>query len=488
MSLGYTGVLNRLRSEVGDLLERHERARDLSEFARYADNPVGFIRDVLGDEPWSRQVEVAEAVRDHPLVVVRSANGVGKDWLGARLALHHAIARRGLVLCVSATERQVRHVMFGEIARAFSRCADLPGELFAQGLRLGPDEPGGIVGLTSNAVSKLSGFHAPRVMAVLSEAQGIEEFAWEGVLSCVVGESDCVAAFGNPLAPAGRFWSASQPGSGWKSIRISAAEHPNIVEGREVIPGGPSLAFVERIAREYGRPSGVFRARVEGEFPDEAEEGLVRRSWLEAAFERYEEGAEDGTPTIASLDVARFGADHSCLAVRHGERGEPFVLWHGADITETVDRVESELAARGLESGGVSLVVDEVGLGSGAVDDLRARGWTDVVGFNGGKRARNAEKYHNRRSEALWRVARRLEAGTLALPRDEEFAREMLAHTWNPTPEGRIAVAPKDTVRAALGGASPDRVDALAMGVWCEKRVSPPVAAIPIVRVCPWDI
>lgn len=42
-------ALRRLQADLADLLARHERARDLEAFAGYAEDPVGFIRDVLGE-------------------------------------------------------------------------------------------------------------------------------------------------------------------------------------------------------------------------------------------------------------------------------------------------------------------------------------------------------------------------------------------------------------------------------------------------------
>ncbi|MCZ6824096.1 MAG: hypothetical protein O7E50_00240, partial [Gemmatimonadetes bacterium] len=78
-------AIERLGRDLGDLLASHKRGRSLDEFAVYRDDPIGFIREVLGGEPWSRQVEIARAVEASPLVVVRSANAVGKDWVAARL-------------------------------------------------------------------------------------------------------------------------------------------------------------------------------------------------------------------------------------------------------------------------------------------------------------------------------------------------------------------------------------------------------------------
>ena len=75
MTLGT--ALRRLERDLGDLVARHERGRDLSEYEQYADNPVAFICEVLMGDPWEKQIEIAHAVRDNPLVVVRGCNSAG---------------------------------------------------------------------------------------------------------------------------------------------------------------------------------------------------------------------------------------------------------------------------------------------------------------------------------------------------------------------------------------------------------------------------
>ena len=61
-------------------------AEDLT---RYADDPVGFVRDVLGEAgmPYSKQVEMLEAIVQHRRVSVVGANSAGKDWTAARAVL-----------------------------------------------------------------------------------------------------------------------------------------------------------------------------------------------------------------------------------------------------------------------------------------------------------------------------------------------------------------------------------------------------------------
>ena len=487
--------LRRLEHDLGELVERHDTERDLSEFKRYANDPLGFIREVLKGDPWSRQAEIAEAVKNDPLVVVRSCNAAGKDWIAAQLALWWVYARQGRVLLTGPTERQVREIVMAEVTRAFARASDLPGELFQMALRLGPGEQAGILAFTSTEASRLTGFHAPRVMAVITEAQGVEDFCWEGLLACATGAEDRVLAVGNPLSPSGRFYAVNRPQSGWHAIKISGEEHPNIVEGRTVIPGGPSPEFAKRIEQEYGRSSGIYTARVLGEFPDQGEEGLFRRIWLEAAAERCVEYRRKyaGEQAVVAVDPARYGPDETVVAIRRGPVITEIVSWCQVDLMETVERlrvildrvgispgdspspprgtVSATWASRGRSTrscGQGRVVVDEVGLGGGVADRLRELGY-QVEGFNGGSKAKDAERFMNRRAESYWQLRKRLEEGRVALPADEQLFDELMALRWRPTAEGKVRLEAKEELKSRLGQ-SPDRADAVVMCMYEKLR------------------
>ena len=150
--------IDRLREQVGDLLAARSMGVDLDVFEKFERRPVEFIQDVLGgDRIWSRQLEIAESVRDGRFTVVRSCNSAGKDWVAAHLALWWCYARRGLVLITGPTERQVREIVMGEVARAFRRNDDLPGELYQRSLRIPADENLGILAFTPTEASKLTG-------------------------------------------------------------------------------------------------------------------------------------------------------------------------------------------------------------------------------------------------------------------------------------------------------------------------------------------
>ena len=353
MSGGLTQTaIDRLGTELGELLDQRHNLRGLSHYRQYDGRPLDFYREVLGWTPWSKQVEVALAIEEEPLVALIGANGVGKDAFLAVHALYWTYAKGGMVLIQAPTQRQVREVLFGEIAKAWYRAKDLPGELFTSALRLGPESDGGIIGFTSSpgSVSKLTGFHGGTLLGVLSEAQGLEQEPWEGMMSCLVGPDDRLVASGNPLFPSGRFYEAANS-DGWRTITIPALEHPNIAEGRTVIPGGPSLEWIERMAGEYGPGSNTYNSRVLSLFPSQGEESLFDRRWLDAAADRWASGQLQsqaiGLPPILSCDPARYGADSTVLAVRRGMVIEKLIVWRNTDTMRTVERIEE----RPLRSG-----------------------------------------------------------------------------------------------------------------------------------------
>ena len=467
--------LRALKVEIGDLLAKHNRAKSLDSYAKYADDPVGFMLHELHADPamfWSRQREIAELVRDRRNVVVRSMNGAGKDWLAARVALWWVYTRRGLVIITGPTERQVKFIVMGQVRRAFELAADLPGDLYELALRIQAPEEMGIVAFTSTDASKLTGFHAPRLMVIVTEAQGVEDLVWEGVFSNVTGEESKIVAVGNPLQPTGKFFEISRSAR-WAAVKIAATEHPNVLEQREVVPGAVTQAFIDQMAAEYGIGSGVYQSRVMGEFPEDADEALCQRSWIRAANERWlalPRGLNGGRVDIA-VDPARFGPDSSALAVRYGDVVEEIVTWNKLSTVETAARVLVELDRLGLaKDHGVT--VDEPGLGGGVIDVLEEMG-ARVWAYNGGKPPigyKADQKFRNWRAESFWSIRRRLERGKVALPPDEKLADELCSMRWSIGLDGRVEIEPKEALRARLGR-SPDRADAVAMTFANDNRI-----------------
>jgi len=394
------------------------------------------------------------------------------------------------VLVTSATQRQIAEQFFGEVARHANR-SGLPGTclqtlLRVPGAALADGLPPGILGFTSDSATSYSGFHGARVCVILSEAQGIESAAWVGLESCGTGPDDRFITLGNPLFNAGRFFDCFQK-PGWRTFQVSCYDHPNLRGGR-FVAGGPSAAWIDKVRSDWGEASAVFQSRVLALFPEQGEESLWRRSWIDGAFRAGETGTLErhaqGKPLCFALDVARFGSDASALCVMQGPVVRGFTTWHGADTVQTVERLLhevdrwAELAARmrthPARRAGFGkpphLIIDAGGgLGAGPVDMLQRHPVIrelriPVDEFVGGSKAGDDAGYLNRRAQCYWESARLAEAGGLALPRNETVAEELLATSWKLTPRGQRQIEPKEELRARLGR-SPDLADSLSMAV-----------------------
>lgn len=467
-------LVERLRTEVGEVVARHSKTRNLSHFAKYANDPAGFCRDVLRCDMWSRQLEMADAVRDHARTVVVTSNGIGKDYATARIALWWIFCRRGFVVLTGPTERQVKQICMREVRRAFASAPELPGELYALELRV--NDECGLIAFTSDDPDRLTGFHHPRLLVCMTEAQGVSDDAYEAAQACVTGPENRLFVYGNPISPAGAFFQAAES-ERWHRLTIAAAEHPNVLSGREEIPGAVSREWIEMMRAEYGTTSSIWKSRVLAQFPEESIEGLVQRAWLRAAYEKHASGTLDIEaafhPLVLAVDVARYGADSTVVAFVRGGRVERLVRWHGASITATAGRVKAlahEATPRHVPpkfpemSIPPMIVVDEPGLGGGLIDVLR-QDKLPVVAFNGAAKPLDETRFLNTRSEAFWKFRELLEQGRVALPEDALLEEEALAVQWGLAQQGgKIQILSKDILRKELGR-SPDALDAVVMGL-----------------------
>ena len=78
----------------------------------------------------------------------------------------------------------------------------------------------------------------------------------------------------------------------------------------------------------------------------------------------------------------------------------------------------------------------------------------------------------NLRAQSHWRLRELLERNEATLPRDEELLEELLAIEWQLSPTGKIQIVSKDTIRETLGR-SPDKADAVVMGLWTTMGPPP---------------
>ena len=472
-------------------------AREVLE--RYRSDPVAFVVEVLGFQPWSKQAALLEAVRDHRRVACRSGHGVGKTSALARLVLWWlAVWPDSIVVTTSATWSLVREQLWREIAAAYHASGGFFGDaaLTDTRLELGPQHFA--IGLSTGEAERFSGFHSERLLVILDEASGVPEDVWEAAETLITSPGSRLVAVGNPTRLATSFHRAfSTDREQYRTMAISAFDSP-AVTGEPMAPAalaklvGPE--WIESRRRAWGERSPTWAVRVLGEFASTSDDTVCSLEDVEAAQTRE---LEPGWPLVVAVDVARFGGDSTVLLVRAGNVARVERVFGGRDLMQVTGAVV-ELGRQLEEETGRKpfVVIDDAGLGGGVVDRLRElRVFPKVHAFLGAHAAREAREYPNRRSQAWFDLSDLLPQLDLDAD-DEELAADLLSPRYSLDSQGRRVVEPKSEVKKRLHR-SPDRGDALCMAFAFDRRrgrggltVSVPQGQIPepgvLARIKEW--
>ncbi|HHY95481.1 MAG TPA: hypothetical protein GX513_10815 [Firmicutes bacterium] len=450
-------------------------------------DPVWFVTHVLGTRPWTKQAEILEAVRDAPRAAVRSCHGAGKSFVAGQVILWFLYSfRPSIVLSTAPTWRQVAKLVWKEVRASYRRSkVPLGGHLLPKRpeIQIIQDEWYAI-GLSTNEPDRFQGFHEENILVVVDEAAGVPEDIFEAVEGVLTSEHARLLLLGNPTSVGGTFYNAFRS-PGWKTIAISAFDTPNFTafgiteddiregtwEGKITGPlPNPKLITPAWVADKYqtwGPTSPAYQARVLGQFPAEAEDTLIPLAWIEAAMARWHE-APEGQPVEMGVDVARFGADKSAIAVRRGSRVLPLRVYGKQDTMATVGAVIAEQRAVGA----TAIKVDVIGIGAGVVDRLKEQGYS-VRGINVAEAAADPERFANLRSQLWWALRERLDPNPkvnpdpVALPPDDELLADLSGVKYRITSRGQLEVERKEDMKKRLGR-SPDRADAVVLAFALE--------------------
>ena len=114
-------------------------------------------REVLSWQPWSKQREVLESIRDNPRTSVASCHGPGKTAVAAVGGLWYlSVYPQSRVITTAPTMVQLRDVLWREITSLyFASEGFLEAELFGTRLEIAPDWFA--VGLTTDTPGTVSG-------------------------------------------------------------------------------------------------------------------------------------------------------------------------------------------------------------------------------------------------------------------------------------------------------------------------------------------
>lgn len=394
----------------------------VSPFARYRFAPERYIVEQLGWQPWAgdadhpgqaeilaayaaalrAQIEPDGAPVKHT-IRVEAGHTVGKTRLASGMVNHFFDCfSPSIVYTFAPTYEQIHDLLWKEI-KATRRGRGLPGRILDLELHAA-DDHFAKGRATNNAggqgTERAQGQHGPHLMFVLDEAEGIADYVYDAVRSMTSGGVAIVLMLANPRTRSSRFHRAAA-GADVANFRISCVYHPNVLAGRELVPGAVQRRYVESMIDDgqtqhaavvaahdpdlhtfelpwrpgvIYRPDHEFMFRVLGVAPEHiADDVFVPTGRYLAATKRLPVPSE---PHIARLgiDAARFGKDMGTLYTRHNGRLYRAAQFPQQDSHAYLRAIRAEallLAAQGVTD--IAFRVDGGGgFGSAVIDGLTA--------------------------------------------------------------------------------------------------------------------
>lgn len=452
---------------------------------RWAADPVAWANEKMGIEVWSAQREILYSVRDNPRTAVMSCHDVGKSFSAALVVSHWLDMHppgQAFAVSTAPTDKQVKAILWREIGR-MHRAGNLVGRTNLSEWYIGDELVGFGRKPSDYSPAAFQGLHAPFLLLVLDEADGIPAAIWDAGSSLVANANCRTLAIGNPDNPLSEFAKKCAPGSGWNVIHIGYDRTPNFTDepvsadlkSKLISPG-----WVAEKATEWGPESALFSSKCLGLFPKNNTDGFIRLDWLQACRNLE---LPEGLPVEAGIDVGA-GGDRTVIRERRGMRVGRECSFVDADPMRTIGKIVETIN----EWGCTRIKVDVIGIGwslAGRLRELSSRhNHTDtthnaeVVGINFAEASATPERFINLRAECYWQIGReysRLGRWDLSNVDDDVFA-ELTAPAYHiMDSKGKIKIQAKDEIRSMLGR-SPDRADALLLafagGDWVAQMPS----------------
>lgn len=443
-------------------------------------DPHAFIWAVLGcdgsegrGKAWSRQREICRAVVEYPTVVVPSGNGVGKSWIGARLALWGASCFGPNIVFTSApTQYQLESILWKEIADSWKRSkVPLGGSIGGSPIKWEISETQYAVGHVSNQVERMSGHHSGRLLAILDEASGVSETVYEAVDSLNPWRKLLI---GNPLRSEGRFYdlcrkAEESPSPQIKLLRIPSTDSPDVALERSP-RGMADQGFLRSMAFEYGQNSLWWRSHIDALFPNASDHILMPDAWLVAAKYVVVDPKDRKGKRRLAIDLALGNqGDETVICVRDDSGVLDMVGSNEWTLETAANAVKTKVEQWSVKPEDV--VYDAAGIGADFGNRLANVGLKDAQGYLG---ARSGPRYANLRTASAWAARRRLDPdysiddGSKILKRQQPFSipdpwcdklRDEIKHIRvELDPLGRPMLEPKETLKDKLKR-SPDWSD-----------------------------
>ncbi len=437
----------------------------------YSNHPVEFVEDIIGAKPDAAQAKILQSVADNQMTSVRSGHGVGKSTVEAWAIIWFMLTRPfPKIPCTAPTQHQLFDILWAEISKWLRHSQGLSSALIWTKEKLylkDHPEEWFAVGRTASTADALQGFHAEHLLYIIDEAPGVSDKIFEPVLGSLSTPNAKLLMCGNPSQLSGFFYDSHHKNrANYQTFHIDGRSSSRV-----------SPEFVQAIIQMYGEDSDVFRVRVAGEFPLQADDIFIPLSLVERSI--ITEFAPRARPLQVHIgcDVARFGDDKTVIGYKVDEQVRFYKKRQGQDTMQTADDIVllgEKLVRRYQLAEPIPVKVDDGGVGGGVVDRLRQLKrneperlwWLSVYPVIFGQRIKH--KYYYDSTTYMMAVVKKLlqpfnADGTpkpveLILPDDGDLVAQLSGRKYFLTENSRIRVESKKEMKKR-NRPSPDEAD-----------------------------
>jgi hypothetical protein len=498
-------------------------------FEHYQGDPIGFCKNIFGVEFTEEVEDMLTAAQERPSVLAKSANGTGKTFAAACFVLYWFLVYDDAQVYTTAAPpvENLQLLLWGEIGSLIEKHPHVFARFKVSivGMLIKRADRSFITGLAipqsqdpAQIKARFSGKHAPHILFVFDEGDGVPEPVYRGAEACMSGGMARQLILFNPRSETGPVARMEREKEAYV-VTLKAFNHPNVITGKDLIPGAVDReTTVRRIhlwtepLRGKERPGNdcfevpaflvgavahtrageplpplvpgwrrivdpSFSYMVLGEYPTQGENQLISSAWVDAAETRwlawaaqYGERPPQGVRPVLSYDVAELGKDSNVVFLWYGNWvARPFV-WNGVDVVSGGDKAADYY----FQNGAVEAFVDATGVGAGAWGQMKKRRCVAHRIMVGSSKDLENEideiddtelsGFDKVRSQMLWALREwlRTDSGAM-IPPVRELREELLVPTYDKDNQGRIVVCKTETIKEKLNGRSPDYLMALAL-------------------------
>ena len=470
-------------------------------------DPAWAMRKILGIKPWSKQVELAEAVFHNLRTECSGCVASGKTFDAAAIVPLWLMrwAPRARVFSIAPSFRQVDTNLWGYIPRMV-RSAELNGTPLGCKVftvpRIEFSDELYYEGFSTDHPENVHGIHGPHDLLIIDDAQGVPLALTEELENIMAGGTAHILMLHNRVVSSGPSYDVAHKDAAlWAHVSISFYDMPNSDPKREKewIPGALTIQAAESWKKKYGEKSNFYRSKVLNEYPTAAPDTLIALDWVEMAFNR--KVANIGVLVIGG-DIAAQGDDASAMALMRGREVFKIESWNNDDLMYTTGKFAKELKDESIlrpdgSHHSAFAFLDLIGMGGGPVWRLIEQG-LNCTGVDWGESAegmvQHGDKYRpakevfvNKRSQMWWNLRECLDPSNknperlISLPPDLEVQAMLTSIKYRFASDGRIEVEPKHVGKSAAGkksnwglknrlGHTLDKGDSVVYAVWGADR------------------